>query len=45
MAKNSLKAGVSIDVIAEITGFSVDYIEKIQEKKFSHNVFLLNPLF
>ncbi|WP_264722803.1 MULTISPECIES: pyrimidine dimer DNA glycosylase/endonuclease V [unclassified Wolbachia] len=34
VAKNSLKAGVSIDVIAEITGFSVDYIEKIQEKKF-----------
>ncbi|MDE5060923.1 MULTISPECIES: Rpn family recombination-promoting nuclease/putative transposase [Wolbachia] len=34
VAKNSLKAGVSIDVIAEITGFSVDYIKKIQEKKF-----------
>nr|WP_264331195.1 Rpn family recombination-promoting nuclease/putative transposase [Wolbachia endosymbiont (group B) of Erebia ligea] len=34
VAKNSLKAGVSIDVIAEITGFSVDYIKKIQEKEF-----------
>jgi len=34
VAKNSLKAGVSIDVIAETTGLSVDYIKKIQEKKF-----------
>nr|WP_319803433.1 MULTISPECIES: hypothetical protein [unclassified Wolbachia] len=34
VAKNSLKVGVSIGVIAEITGLSVDYIEKIQEKKF-----------
>lgn len=34
VAKNSLKAGVSIDVIAEIIGLSVDYIEKIQEKEF-----------
>uniref|UniRef100_UPI0035C1AD51 hypothetical protein n=1 Tax=Wolbachia TaxID=953 RepID=UPI0035C1AD51 len=34
VAKNSLKAGVSIDVIAGITGFFVDYIEKIQGKKF-----------
>ncbi|WP_353288935.1 Rpn family recombination-promoting nuclease/putative transposase [Wolbachia endosymbiont (group A) of Pogonocherus hispidulus] len=29
VAKNSLKAGVSIDVIAEITGLSVDEIKKL----------------
>ncbi|WP_159077689.1 Rpn family recombination-promoting nuclease/putative transposase, partial [Wolbachia endosymbiont of Bemisia tabaci] len=31
VAKNSLKAGVSIDVIAEITGLSVDEIKQLQE--------------
>ncbi len=34
VAKNLLKAGVSIDIITQTTGLSVDYIEKIQEKKF-----------
>ncbi|WP_253302396.1 Rpn family recombination-promoting nuclease/putative transposase [Wolbachia endosymbiont of Psylliodes chrysocephala] len=29
VAKNSLKAGVSIDVIAEITGLSIDEIQKL----------------
>ncbi|MDD9334627.1 MAG: transposase, partial [Rickettsiaceae bacterium] len=29
VAKNSLKAGVSIDVIAEITGLSLDDIKKL----------------
>lgn len=32
VAKNSLKAGVSIDVIAEITGLSVDEIKQLQEE-------------
>ncbi|MGL9719182.1 MAG: Rpn family recombination-promoting nuclease/putative transposase, partial [Wolbachia sp.] len=32
VAKNSLKAGVSIDVIAEITGLSLDEIEQLQEE-------------
>ncbi|OAB81282.1 transposase [Wolbachia endosymbiont of Laodelphax striatellus] len=31
VAKNSLKAGVSIDVIAEITGLSVDEIKQLKE--------------
>ncbi|WP_375316112.1 Rpn family recombination-promoting nuclease/putative transposase [Wolbachia endosymbiont (group A) of Colletes cunicularius] len=30
VAKNSLKAGVSIDVIAEITGLSIDEIERLR---------------
>ncbi|MGL9759648.1 MAG: Rpn family recombination-promoting nuclease/putative transposase, partial [Wolbachia sp.] len=30
VAKNSLKAGVSIDVIAEITGLSLDEIKKLR---------------
>ncbi|MCX3065219.1 transposase, partial [Wolbachia endosymbiont of Drosophila pseudotakahashii] len=30
VAKNSLKAGVSIDVIAEITGLSIDEIQKLR---------------
>ncbi len=30
VAKNSLKAGVSIDVIAEITGLSVDEIKELR---------------
>ncbi len=30
VAKNSLKAGVSIDVIAQITGLSVDEIQKLR---------------
>lgn len=34
VARNLLKAGVSIDIITQTTGLSVDYIEKIQEKKF-----------
>ena len=29
VAKNSLKAGVSIDIIAEITGLSLDEIKKL----------------
>ncbi|OJH30280.1 hypothetical protein Wxf_03235 [Armadillidium vulgare] len=29
VAKNSLKAGVSIDVIAEITGLSLDEIKEL----------------
>ncbi|MCJ7475730.1 MAG: Rpn family recombination-promoting nuclease/putative transposase, partial [Wolbachia endosymbiont of Homalodisca vitripennis] len=32
IAKNSLKAGVSIDVISEITGLSVDEIKQLQEE-------------
>ncbi|MGL9718172.1 MAG: Rpn family recombination-promoting nuclease/putative transposase, partial [Wolbachia sp.] len=32
VAKNSLKAGVSIDVIAEITGLSLDEIEQLKEE-------------
>ncbi|KLT21812.1 hypothetical protein wVul_1557 [Wolbachia endosymbiont of Armadillidium vulgare str. wVulC] len=32
VAKNSLKAGVSIDVIAEITGLSADEIKQLQEE-------------
>jgi len=32
VAKNLLKAGVSIDIITQTTGLSVDYIKKIQEK-------------
>ncbi|MGL9717245.1 MAG: Rpn family recombination-promoting nuclease/putative transposase, partial [Wolbachia sp.] len=32
VAKNSLKAGVSIDVIAEITGLPVDEIKQLQEE-------------
>ncbi|XP_029674113.1 uncharacterized protein LOC115242165 [Formica exsecta] len=32
VAKNSLKAGVSIDVIAEITGLSVNDIKQLQEE-------------
>ncbi|WP_353273375.1 Rpn family recombination-promoting nuclease/putative transposase [Wolbachia endosymbiont (group A) of Agelastica alni] len=31
VAKNSLKAGVSIDVIAQITGLSVDEIQKLRD--------------
>ncbi len=31
VAKNSLKAGVSIDVIAEITGLSLDEIKKLRD--------------
>ncbi len=31
VAKNSLKAGVSIDVIAQITGLSVDEIKQLRE--------------
>ena len=31
VAKNSLKAGISIDVIAEITGLSLDEIEKLRD--------------
>ncbi len=31
VAKNSLKAGVSIDVIAEITGLSLDEIRKLKD--------------
>ncbi len=34
VAKNSLKAGVSIDVIAKMIGLSIDYIKDIQEEKF-----------
>ncbi|BEP32672.1 MAG: hypothetical protein WBIAU2_08990 [Wolbachia endosymbiont of Drosophila biauraria] len=30
VAKNSLKAGVSIDVIAQITGLSIDEIQKLR---------------
>jgi hypothetical protein len=30
-AKNSLKAGISIDVITEITGLSVDEIKQLQK--------------
>ncbi|MGL9779920.1 MAG: Rpn family recombination-promoting nuclease/putative transposase, partial [Wolbachia sp.] len=30
VAKNSLKAGVSIDVIAQITGLSLDEIKKLR---------------
>ncbi|MDR0289050.1 MAG: transposase, partial [Rickettsiales bacterium] len=29
VAKNSLKAGVSIDVVAQITGLSVDEIKQL----------------
>ncbi|MGL9717633.1 MAG: Rpn family recombination-promoting nuclease/putative transposase, partial [Wolbachia sp.] len=32
VAKNSLKAGVSIDVIVEITGLSVDEVKQLQEE-------------
>ncbi|MGL9718230.1 MAG: Rpn family recombination-promoting nuclease/putative transposase, partial [Wolbachia sp.] len=32
VAKNSLKAGVSIDVIAEITGLSLDEIKQLREE-------------
>jgi predicted transposase/invertase (TIGR01784 family) len=32
VAKNSLKAGVSIDVIIQITGLSVDEIKQLQEE-------------
>ncbi|MFP3015801.1 MAG: transposase, partial [Wolbachia sp.] len=32
VAKNSLKAGVSIDVIAEITGLSIDEILRLQKE-------------
>ncbi|WP_265033904.1 RpnC/YadD family protein [Wolbachia endosymbiont (group A) of Sicus ferrugineus] len=32
VAKNSLKAVVSIDVIAEITGLSLDEIKQLQEE-------------
>ncbi|MGL9718584.1 MAG: Rpn family recombination-promoting nuclease/putative transposase [Wolbachia sp.] len=32
VAKNSLKAGVSIDVIAEITGLSLDEVKQLQEE-------------
>ncbi len=32
VAKNSLKAGVPIDVIAEITGLSIDEIKQLQEE-------------
>ncbi|WP_341822231.1 hypothetical protein [Wolbachia endosymbiont (group A) of Clivina fossor] len=34
VAKNSLKAVVSIDVIAKMIGLSIDYIKDIQEEKF-----------
>ncbi|QUI60447.1 Rpn family recombination-promoting nuclease/putative transposase [Wolbachia endosymbiont of Spodoptera picta] len=33
VAKNSLKAGVSIDVIAEITGLSLDKIKQLDQQK------------
>ncbi|WP_264374191.1 Rpn family recombination-promoting nuclease/putative transposase [Wolbachia endosymbiont (group A) of Sphecodes ephippius] len=33
VAKNSLKAGVSIDVIAQITGLSIDEIQKLRNVK------------
>ncbi len=32
VAKNSLKAGVSIDVIAEITGLSISEIKQLKEE-------------
>ncbi|MBD0392163.1 transposase, partial [Wolbachia endosymbiont of Pentalonia nigronervosa] len=32
VAKNSLKAGVSIDIIAEITGLSVDEIRQLHKE-------------
>jgi hypothetical protein len=32
VVKNSLKAGVSIDVIAQIAGLSVDEIKQLQEE-------------
>ncbi|WP_395462926.1 Rpn family recombination-promoting nuclease/putative transposase [Wolbachia endosymbiont of Cantharis cryptica] len=34
VAKNSLKAGVSIDVIAEITGLSISEIKQLKEEAF-----------
>ncbi|WP_419215248.1 hypothetical protein [Wolbachia endosymbiont of Rhagoletis cingulata] len=34
VAKNSLKAGVSIDVIAKITGLSVDEIVQLKKEIF-----------
>lgn len=33
MVKNSLKAGMSIDVIAEITGLTQDKIKQLQDKE------------